>query len=97
MEPWQTILAAVVTTLSAIGMGVWKFLRWMLDEIRKRDQAFLAALKELHKDHRSQEDSLQAKADEQRERRLEDQRKHIETMHALAEKLTSKASSPPSR
>lgn len=94
---WQQVLAAVVTTLTTLGIALKWFLEWLFAKLKERDDAFLKALTELHNGHEKQEDSLQAKADDQREKRLEDQRKHIETMHALAEKLTSRSTTPPSR
>ncbi len=98
MEPWQTVVAVVLAALSAIGTALWQFLKWLLDVLKKRDEAFLAALSKIQDDHSKERDELQRRADEQREKRLEDQRKHIETMQALAETLTKRANTtPPSR
>lgn len=98
MATWQQVLAAVVTTLTTLGIALKWFLEWLFAKLKERDDAFLKALTDLSTSHEKQERELQAKSDEQRDLRLADKSKHIETMQALAETLTKRAhSNPPSR
>ena len=90
MAEW--LIPAIVAGLGTIGGGLWKFLRWVFDELKSARDQYLKALADMRADAERKD----ARIDELHKARLEDQKKATQELHALADKMLGRDSKRPS-